>query len=110
MGQCFRHKVGYSKLREQFDYLSDEEFDVTEFFQYAGDWYCMADFLRLDDNSTFDNNKWDGYVSHTYFSGILVKYFHDGRVVVGTYSSWQCANLGSVTHFWHCRPVDLFCL
>ena len=87
MGQCFRNKVGFSKLREEFDYLTEEQFDVTEFFQYAGDWYCMADFMRLDGNSIFDNKKWDGYVSHTYFSGILVKYFHDGRVIVGTYSS-----------------------
>ena len=77
----------YSKLREEFDYLTEDQFDVTEFFQYKGQWYCMDEFMRLNANSPFDNHKWDGYASHTYFSGVLVKYFHDGRVIVGTYSS-----------------------
>lgn len=77
----------YSKLREQFDYLTEEEFDETDFFQYKGVWYSVSDFMRLDANSPFDNNRWDGYASDSYFSGVLMKYCYDGTVIVGTYFS-----------------------
>lgn len=77
----------YSKLRKQFDYLTEEEFDETEFFKYRGDWYSVGDFMRLDANSPIDNKRWDGYASDSYFSGVLMKYCYDGTVIVGTYFS-----------------------
>ena len=77
----------YSKLRQQFDYLTEDEFDETEFFQYKGYWYSLGDFLYIDSNSPFDNRKWDGYSSDSYFSGVLVKNNYDGTVTVGRYCS-----------------------
>ena len=77
----------YSKLREQFDYLTEDEFDSTEFFKYKGQWYSVGDFLRIDSNSPFDTNRWCGYSSDTYFSGVLMKYCYDGTVIVGQYFS-----------------------
>ena len=75
------------ELRAQFDYLTDDEFDTMEFFKYKGYWYSIGDFMRLDSNSAFDNRKWDGYSSDSYFSGVLMKYCYDGTVVVGRYLS-----------------------
>jgi hypothetical protein len=77
----------YSKLREQFDYLTEDEFDETEFFQYKGYWYSIGDFMRLDANSPLSNKKWDGYSSDSYFSGVVIKYNYDGTVTVGRYCS-----------------------
>ena len=84
---AFNPRGLYVELREQFDYLTQDEFDETEFFQYRGVWYSVGDFMRLDANSAFDNRKWDGYASDSYFSGILMKYNYDGTVVVGRYCS-----------------------
>ena len=77
----------YVKLREQFDYLTQDEFDETEFFKYKGDWYSVGDFIRVDANSPFNNKRWDGYSSDSYFSGVVMKYNYDGTVIVGTYCS-----------------------
>lgn len=77
----------YHQLRKEFDYLSEDEFDEREFFKYRGVWYDLGEFMRLDSNSPFDNNKWDGYSSDSYFSGVVVKYCYDGNVIVGTYLS-----------------------
>jgi hypothetical protein len=75
------------ELRAQFDYLTDDEFDEMEFFKYQGYWYSIGDFMRLDFNSSFDNRKWDGYSSDSYFSGVLMKYCYDGTVIVGRFLS-----------------------
>lgn len=77
----------YSKLRQQFDYLTQDEFDETEFFQYRGVWYSVADFMLINYDSPFDKKRWNGYSSDSYFSGVLIKYCYDGSVVVGTYFS-----------------------
>ena len=76
----------YSQLRDQFDYLSEDEFDNTEFFKYKGHWYDVGEFSRIN-NSAFGTYKWDGYSSDTFFSGIVIKYCYDGYVIVGSYFS-----------------------
>jgi len=76
----------YHQLRREFDYLSEEEFDSGEFFKYRGVWYDFSEFMRLENNSPF-GNKWDGYSSDSYFSGIVVKNCFDGNIIVGTYLS-----------------------
>jgi len=77
----------YSKLRQQFDYLTADEFDETEFFKYRGVWYSVADFMLINYDSPFDKKRWNGYASDSYFSGVLIKYCYDGTVIVGTYFS-----------------------
>ena len=77
----------YSKLREQFDYLTEDEFDSTEFFQYRGVWYCVGEFIRVVAAPHEHLYGWDGYSSDSYFSGVVMKYNYDGTVVVGRYCS-----------------------
>ena len=77
----------YSKLRGQFDYLTEDEFDQTEFFQYRGVWYCVGDFIRVVAASHEHLYGWDGYSSDSYFSGVVMKYCYDGTVIVGRYCS-----------------------
>jgi hypothetical protein len=75
------------KLLQEFDYISIEDFLSTEFFKYRGVWYAVTDFLWINYDSPFDKNKWNGYASDSYFSGVVIKYCYDGTVVVGTYFS-----------------------
>ncbi len=81
------------ELKAQFNYLTEDEFDMMEFFKYKGDWYSVGDFMRVDSDSPFvDKNSavninWNGYSSDSYFSGILIRYKYDGTVIVGRYCS-----------------------
>ncbi len=79
----------YSKLREEFDYLSKDDFDHAFFFKYKGQWYDIGEFVKTTSNqySSFDYRKWDGYHSETVWSGILVKNNYDNTVTVGRYYS-----------------------
>ena len=77
----------YSKLREQFDYLTEDEFDQTEFFKYKGYWYSVGDFIRVIAAPHEHLYGWDGYASDSYFSGVVMKYCYDGTVIVGRYCS-----------------------
>jgi len=70
------------KLRAEFDYLSEEEFDVAEFFNYRGVWYHIGEFLRC---AAQQFPGWDGYHSDSYFSGIVIKYLYGEGVIVGRY-------------------------
>jgi len=81
------------ELKAQFNYLTQDEFDMMEFFKYKGDWYSVGDFMRVDSDSPFvDKNSavninWNGYSSDSYFSGVLIRYKYDGTVIVGRYCS-----------------------
>ena len=84
---AFNPRGLYVQLREQFNYLTQNEFDETEFFKYQGDWYCVKDFIRVVAAPHEHLYGWDGYSSDSYFSGVLMKYNYDGTVVVGRYCS-----------------------
>lgn len=79
--------------REEFDYLDwkaiEEGRDSAEFVRYKSELYDLGEFSRAG-NAEF--NKWDGIMSDTFFSGILVKYVFEGEiyqdaVVMGRYYS-----------------------
>lgn len=75
------------KLRADFDYIESDEFDCHDFFVYKGYWYDLSDFMRID-NSEGTREGWekfDGYHSDSFFSGILVKVLNDETVLVATY-------------------------
>ena len=69
------------------------------FIKYNNHVYSLADFMRVEDNSPLkgveDNSPlkgWHGYLSETFFSGILIKYCEDtSQVVLGRYYSCSCA-------------------
>jgi hypothetical protein len=75
----------YSQLRKEFDYLDDQDFDASMFFEYKGQIYALADFIRLD---SYIPGGWQGIMSETYSSGILVKIVDSCQsVVVASYCS-----------------------
>lgn len=63
-----------------------EVFYNSSFFRYRGWVYTLEDFMRVDNNALFTG--WDGYLSKSAFSGVLVKYSNCGDAVkVATYLS-----------------------
>lgn len=70
--------------RKDFDYIDwskvDRGEDSVSFFRYKGELYDLGDFMRIPE--TLDFEGWDGYISDTFFSGILVKYTDDFESVV----------------------------
>ncbi len=72
------------KEKEQFDYLDTSDLETTNFFRYKGDLYDVSQFLRASENELFEG--WDGYQSHSYFDGLLIKLIDD-HVIVGHYLS-----------------------
>ena len=76
-----------TKLRKQFDWMSDEEFDLNcSFFKYKGDYYNLVDFMRVDVANGSPFVGWHGYSSDSYFSGVLIKLCGED-VIVGRYCS-----------------------
>jgi hypothetical protein len=77
--------ANYKKLRKEFDYLSDEDFDSSMFFNYKGENYCLADFIRTE--SDLLAKGWQGF--HTWYAGagVVVKIVESCQsVIVGTYT------------------------
>ena len=78
-------------LRQEYDWMSEDNFDNTHFFKYRGDTYSTQDFLTT--KKSFWNpdppgwqDGWDGYLNDTFFSAVLVKYIDDDeRVIVAEY-------------------------
>ena len=77
------------QVRKQFDYYNEEELQEQNFFKYKNHWYCLSDFLRLENSEELKG--WDGYISDSYFSGVVVKFvddfMSDYSVIVGRYYS-----------------------
>ena len=88
--------------RKDFDWLDDCEtlsWDDAEFFRYKGELYCLSDMMSLH-NTFYSPNPpkefkgWDGYESHGFIGGILVKYPREDwgiedteHIIVGYYYS-----------------------
>jgi hypothetical protein len=79
------------KEREEFDYLDWKKIELLEdsaqFFRYKGELYDLGDFQRV---GTADGNflDWDGFITDSFFSGILIRYVDEfERVVVGRFYS-----------------------
>jgi len=73
-----------TKLRKQFDWMSDKKFDLTcSFFKYRGRYYHFAEFLaNPNPNGMFKG--WHAICSESSFSGVLIKLCGDD-VIVGRY-------------------------
>lgn len=72
-------------LKNQFDWMENP--DEYQFFKYRGYYYSLADgFMVVDKNGPFHG--WDGAMSDSFFSGVLIKYSNCGDALqVGTYYS-----------------------
>ena len=76
--------VKYSKLRKEFDYMEDADFESAMFFEYRGQVYALADFMRTEGDILRDG--WQGILNETFFSGLVVKIVQSCQsVVVGRY-------------------------
>ena len=74
----------YTKLRKEFDYMNDADFDSAMFFKYRGQVYALAEFLRTEGDLLAQG--WQGICNQTYFSGLVVKITQSCQyVVVGRY-------------------------
>ena len=76
--------------QKEFGYLEE---GVSSFFRYRGWVYALEEFLRIDANIAPHPQregweKWHGYASDSYFSGVLVRGTSDcDQVIVGQYFS-----------------------
>ena len=78
------------KERKEHNYLDTEQKqDDATFFYYRGWCYYLNDFQRINPNfPTVMIKNWEGYLSDSYFSGIVIRYVDDcERIVVGMYTS-----------------------
>ena len=82
--------------RAEFDWIDSSDtltWEDVEFFRYKGWMYCLSDIMGIDQNAPAEFQNWDGYVSETFFSGILVRYPREDwgdigeGIIVGTYYS-----------------------
>ena len=76
----------------EFDYLdSDDERNEASFFRYKGRVYDLGEFMVVSGLIAPHPQhpgweKWDGYASDSYFSGILVRFMNNCEsVIVATY-------------------------
>lgn len=75
------------EMLEQFDYLTEEEFNEQCFVNYKGYWYDLSQFLLVN-NSELAKLKWQGYSSDSFSSGVVIRYVdNNDRIVMGTYRS-----------------------
>ena len=79
--------------RKDFDYIKWDDIekgeDSASFIRYKGELYDLGDFMTCERTGVQYHwqEKWDGYISDTFFSGILVRYYgmeHD-QVIMGRF-------------------------
>jgi hypothetical protein len=77
--------------RSDFDYI--EDIDSHFFIRYRGNLVDLSDFMAIDKTTLLpaDNQSmqdWQGYVSDSYFSGLVLRYSEDyEQYQIGTYIS-----------------------
>lgn len=68
-----------TKVRADFDYLSDDDYANHDFIAYRGSIYDVDEFVQ------YDNDGWDGIHVETFFSGVLIRFVDKDNVIVGRY-------------------------
>ena len=88
----YGNEVPDDVMSDYFDHLdTDDAYDG--FIQYRDRWYHTSDFMSLHNKIHCPNppefmNGWDGYLSDSYFSGVLIKLSDDGEgYKIATYIS-----------------------
>jgi hypothetical protein len=77
--------------RAEFDYIDWHKVatgqESADFFRYKGTVYDLAEFQTTNGMPEFSPlRQWDGYMSDSFFSGIVVRYSADGdEVTVGRF-------------------------
>ncbi len=78
----FRYEVPKQILVDDFEWLDA----VDGFFKYLGTWFHVSEFSIIPKGDKSFPNSWEGFISHTYFSGTLIKLSDDRETYqVATY-------------------------
>ena len=77
-----------SQVRWNYDWMEERDLETNYgFFKYQGRIEHLQNFTRIEEGPNAPYLKdWDGYASHTYFDGIVVKITPDcDQVICGRY-------------------------
>lgn len=77
-----------AKARKDFDYI--ECAHQPRLVRYKGEWYDVWDSMRCPGAEAPQASHhafvgWDGYISDSFFSGVLFRFADEDRVIVGRY-------------------------
>lgn len=79
----YEHEVPKHILENDLDYAKDTG---DGFIKYKGNYYHLCDFMRIEGNFPNEFKGWNGYLSDSFFSGILIKVSEDGETYkIATY-------------------------
>jgi len=74
------------KEKAEFNFSGKE---TSSYFRYKGNVYCLGDIMRIGESSPFPEY-WEGYLSESFFSGILIRFcdkdYGSEGIIVGTYT------------------------
>lgn len=78
------------KARKDFDYLTEDEAYDCRLVCYRGVWYDVWDSMTCPGAEAPEATRkafsgWDGYVSDSFFSGVLFRFADEDCVVCATY-------------------------
>lgn len=74
-----------TKLRKEFAWMDDSEFESAMFFNYRGQIYALADFIRTEGDLLAKG--WQGMHSWYAGAGVVIKIVESCQsVIVGTYT------------------------
>lgn len=75
------------KEAKDFDYIEEEEQYSPRLFRYRGNVYDANEFTSVYGlGAPSEFQKWSGYQSDSFFSGVLVRFVNDcEQVIVATY-------------------------
>jgi len=72
-----RQFINYQDLtkseQSDFDYQDKEEQDDMDYFRYRGHAYCVDQFMIIKNHPDKDFSSYDGYMSDSMFSGVLIR-------------------------------------
>lgn len=77
------------KAQKDFEYIEDPH--QPRLVRYKGEWYDVWDSQRCPGAEAPEATRhafagWDGYISDSYFSGVLFRFADEDCVVVGRYT------------------------
>lgn len=83
------------QVKKEFDWIDDSStvsWDEEGFIYYRDNWYCLSDFMSLHNKIYCPNppefmRGWDGYLSDSFFSGVLIKLLDSDLCIMGWYYS-----------------------
>lgn len=80
-----------NKEKQEFDYIDPNELDSHAFVRYKGHVYDVSEFMLIEQSTNTNAqykgwDKFDGFCSDTFFSGVLIKTIDSDTCVLATYT------------------------